>query len=106
MNSSVGLEEKKKEVITKTVELVYEFLKENNNADDIDTLNFVRKEYDYSNIEVGESLEFFAVQEGAVYIAFKYIKENPKATKEEVVREVMENYSDLLDKYYEEDNYE
>ena len=102
MSYANNLGNKETEVIIRTSVLVYEFLKENKNADDIDALNFVRKKYDYSNIEVDESLDLFAVQEGAVYIAYKYIKENPEKDKEEVVKEIALNYSNLLSKYYKE----
>jgi len=91
------------DVIIRTVGLVYEFLKENKKADDIDTLNHVRMEYDYSNFEEEDSLELFIVQGGAVHIAYRYIKENPYKSMEEIAKEIVKNYSNLLDVYYEKE---
>jgi len=94
---------KARKVIIRTSVLVFDYIKRNPNSDDIDALNFVRKKYDYSHIEVGDSVELFAIQEGAVYIVYQYIKDNPEKTKQEVAKEIALNYSNLLNEYCREE---
>ena len=47
----------------------------------------------------GDEFELFSVQLGAANIAFNYAKENPKKSDEEIIKDILENYGGLLEKY-------
>jgi len=90
----------KNQVLKETFYLTYNYLKINKDADDVDVLNYVRKVKNYASNEGEVVVDFFNVQQGTVYVTFNYLKENPNKTREEALRDIEENYSELLNKYY------
>ena len=90
----------KNQVLKETFYLVYNYLKENKGADEVDVLNYVRRVRNYSNNDGEVSIDVFNIQQGTVYVAFNYLKQNPNKTRGEVLRDIEENYSELLKKYY------
>jgi len=90
----------KNQVLKETFYLVYNYLKENKDADEVDVLNYVRKVKNYSNGDGEVSIDVFNIQQGTVYVTFNYLKQNPNKTREEALRDIEENYSELLNKYY------
>jgi hypothetical protein len=90
----------KNQVLQETFYLVYTHLKENPNADEVDVFNYVRKIRNYTNNDGEVSIDLFNIQQGTVYVTFHYLKENPIKKREEALKDIEENYSELLNKYY------
>jgi len=93
-------EEKKtnEDVIKDTVFEAYHYLEENPKSDLNEVTDYVKALHDYSGME-GDEFELFSVQLGAANIAFNYIRENPQKKEEEIIKDILENYGELLQKY-------
>ena len=89
-------------VIRETVIETYKIMQADPKADDEHIIEEIRKTHDYSGMH-GIEVNLFAVQEGAVLVAYNYFKENPKADLKKAVEHIEENYLELLSKYSEYD---
>lgn len=87
------------QVLKETFYLTYNYLRNNNNADEVEVLNYVRKIKNYA--AKGEvSIDLFNIQQGVVYVTYHYLRENPNVKSEEALEIIEENYTELLNKYY------
>lgn len=89
----------KADIIKETVHEVYKILKAKPDQGQEKVLDKVGRVHDYSGMETDEDFQSYTVQQGAVLIAFNFIKEKPSLSEAEAVDYILKHYSSMLSRY-------
>ena len=92
----------KDEIIRETAHEVYKQFKESQDFNQDDILDYISRLHDYSAMRSDEEFEAYSIQQGAVLVAYNYIKENPSISEADAIEHISKNYSALLSKYSSE----